>query len=438
MSAAPPGGGVGASGPRRTAVWVGPEGLDEATAVRLHMVGVDELVVWRGRIGLSGGAPVVRLEPWPDVAGPLRVTAALTVEAGNAELGPQDARLVWSTLATDVVEGGASALVLDVPKLPAGFAEFIAALTAEAGLPVVPLLSVEQLQTADGLAVARTAQTCIVPLFGFPGALLRDTDQQQTAPLAERLAPLAGSGVRVRTAIALRPVIEPAVNGWGADLNLLTEDGRCEVSTSSRFDRSFTFKAALEWSGRAWKAGDTVAIGWFDAARLNAAIAETTHLVLPELAGWDLVPVPPPEAALGVDLAALEGYLAGEGPQPTLEVEVTGRGATRNLVVRNTGPFTSAISATGSWFELVVDGGRLVAEERGGFDKVAIGTIRGAEFRLEHVGAADAVRFYETYVGPDEEIESGPIRLSSSRATVRVRWDVVLSTGEHVTGTSSE
>lgn len=427
-----------ATAPRRMAVWVDRDGLDEATAVRLHMVGVDELVVWRGRISLAGGAPVVRLAPWPDTAGPLPVTAALAVDAGDTAVDAETAATVWRALKDEVPATRVSKLLLDLPRLPEGADRFVTALSAESGLSVVPLLSVRQLRQEMGLAVARAARICVVPLYGYPGQWLRDLEAHATVPLAERLAPLAGSGVRVRAAIGLRPVLEPAVDGWGEGLNALTEDRRCEISTSSPLDRSFTFRGPFEWSGRRWTAGETVAVGWLDAMRLDRAFADTVHLSLPELAGWDLVPAPPPDSELGVGLRTLERYLSGDGPRPTVEVELAGSGSSRRLVVRNLGPFTSAVSANGTWFEVSVDEGRLVAEDRGGFEKIAIGTLRGGEFETGHVGAADAVRFYETFLGPAEEITSGAVRLSNRRATVHLRWEIVLSTGEHLTGHREE
>ena len=49
----------------------------------------------------------------------------------------------------------------------------------------------------------------------------------------------------------------------------------------------------VEWSGRTWEGGDQIAVSWWDCARLHASLAEIDRLVLPEVVGWDLVPLPP-------------------------------------------------------------------------------------------------------------------------------------------------
>ena len=41
------------------------------------------------------------------------------------------------------------------------------------------------------------------------------------------------------------------------------------MSTTSTLDRTFRFENPASWSGRNWKKGDSVAVRWIDAARLN-------------------------------------------------------------------------------------------------------------------------------------------------------------------------
>ncbi len=64
---------------RKTVVWLSEEGVDPETADRLAAVGVDEFVVRRGTIRLSGAAPVVQLLPAPPVEGPIPTAVALEV-----------------------------------------------------------------------------------------------------------------------------------------------------------------------------------------------------------------------------------------------------------------------------------------------------------------------------------------------------------------------
>jgi len=420
--------------PRATRVWIGADGIDEATAVRLGQLGVDGVVVRRGSVALAGGAPVVRLEPWPGLAGPLPVAAAYVLDPGVVESDPSAAEVLWRALADDVAEGGASELVLDVTRLNRGLDRLLAQLAAASGLPVTPVLSVEQLRDPGGVAVARAVRSCLVPLYGRPGGALRATDQRRTAPLAERLEPLAGAGVRVRIGISLRPVTEPPLDGWGEPLDALTEGDRCEVTTSSALERTFVVRRALEWSGRSWTTGERIAVGWMDAARLDRAIAETVRLQRPELGGWDLVTLPPPDAGLGIGREALERYLSGEGPDPEVEVVLEGSGSTRRVVLRNRGPFGTAVSGVGNLVELTVDGGRLVAEDRGGFERVSVGTVRDGAWETTIAGAANGVRFYETHLAPGEEVRSGIVRLTSRRSEVSLRWEVILTTGERLEG----
>ncbi len=432
-SPAPSPGGVEAV-PRATRVWIGTDGLDEATAVRLRQLGVDGVVVRRGSVALAGGAPVVRLEPWPGITGPLPIAAAYVLDPGAGEAEPSAAEVLWRALADDVAAGGASELVLDVARTGRGLDRLVAQLAATSGLPVTPVLSVEQLHDPRGVAIARATGSCIVPLFGHPGAPLRATDERRTAPLEERLAPLVGTAVRVRAGIALRPVTEPRLERWGDALDPLTEDDRCEVTTSSTLERTFVVRRALEWSGRSWAPGERIAVGWMDAARLDRAIAETVRLLRPELGGWDLVTLPPADAGLGIGREALERYLSGEGPQPQVEVVLEGSGSTRRVVLRNRSPFGTAVSGVGNLVELTVAGGRLVAEDRGGFERVSVGTVRDGQWESTIAGAANAVRFYETHLAPDEEVRSGSVRLTSRRGDVSLRWEVILTTGERVEG----
>lgn len=426
-------GGVAAV-PRVTRVWVGADGLDEATAVRLRQLGVDGLVVRRGGVALAGGAPVVRLVPWPAVDGPLPVAAAYVLDPGAVETGAPAADVLWTALADDVAEGGATELVLDVTRLTRGLDRLVAQLESASGLPVTPVLSVEQLREPGGVGVVRATRSCVVPLYGRPGDHLRATDQRSTAPLAERLEPLVGTGVRVRAGISLRPATAPRLAGWGDPLDALTEDDRCGVTTSSALDRTFVVRRAFEWSGRSWTAGDRIAVGWMDAARLDRAIAETVRLLRPDLGGWDLVTMPPPDAGLGIGREALERYLSGEGPRPQVDAVLEGSGSTRRVVLRNRSPFGTAVSSVGNLVQLTVSGGRLVAQDRGGFERVSVGTVRDGGWETTIAGAANGVRFYETHLAPGEEVRSGIVRLTSGRGDVSLRWEVVLTTGERVEG----
>lgn len=217
-------------------------------------------------------------------------------------------------------------------------------------------------------------------------------------------------------------------------MNPLSETENATVKTSSSFDRTFLLGRGLEWSGRQWRSGERVALGWTDVARLDAALGEMDRLALPELAGWDLMPLPPEDGGLGITREAIIRYLGGEGPGPTIEIEVEQKRSTVTVTMKNPSPFPSAVSGVSNWIELSVDAASVVVQERGEFDRTVLGSIRNGDWQPRYVGVANAVRFFENYVAPGEEMTSGAIRLSSSKAKYRLRWQVALSSGENVTG----
>jgi hypothetical protein len=173
-------------------------------------------------------------------------------------------------------------------------------------------------------------------------------------------------------------------------------------------------------------------------SRLHAAFAEIDRVILPDVIGWDLVPLPPPGRRLGIGEEALLRYLGGEGPEPDLRVEVRRSGRSVEVAVTNPSPFASAVSSVGNWIEVSVTQGSLLVDGRGEFDSVELGNLRRGQWQPERRATANAARFEETFVAPFEEIETGKIRLSVSRAQVRVRWHLLLSSGQEVTGRVSQ
>jgi len=420
--------------PRRTVVWLDETGVNEATAAQLRRVGVDLLVADRGSVNLSGNAPVFRLAPGPVVAGSIPVALALGVQGVGSDVGEDMASAVWRAIVDEVGESIPAEIILDFPRIPPGVAEFVEQLSAEAGVPVIPMLSIEQLRDPEAVRTARSARACLVPVYGTGHPAVRGVRQLATQSLFERLAPLAESGVKVRLGVSLRPLTDPELPTWGEDLNLLTEPENAKVSTSSVLDRTFVPNRALEWTGRSWRSGESIAMRWQDAARLDAALSEMDRLVLPELAGWDLMPLPPEDGGLGITREALIRYLGGEGPGPTIELGVERKRSTLTVTISNLSPFSSAVTGVSNWVELSVDAASVVVEERGEFDRTVLGSIRQGEWQPRYVGVANAVRFFENYVAAGEEITTGTIRISSSKAKVRVRWQVALSSGENLTG----
>jgi hypothetical protein len=396
----------------------------------LRLAGVDELVVQRGTVNLAGEVPVFRMAPAPPVAGSIPVALALRVEALRENLGERMASAVWRAIAAELGESTPVEVLLDLPEISSGLDDFVGALSNISGVPVVPVLTPRQLRVAEAVRTASVARSCVVPIAGTGHPSLRGVAELSTLTVAEKLEPLASTGVRVRLAIGLHPVTEPALPDWGDDINPLTEPENAAVSTSSTLDRTFEIKRSLDWSGRQWSEGESVAIRWLDASRLHTSLAEAGRLILPEVAGWDLVPLPPATGGLGLSREALIRYLEGEGPNPEVRVESDSAGTRITVSLDNPGPFGSAVSGVGNWLEVSVVSGSLVAESRGSFDRLVLGSVESGQWNARYLGAPSAVRYSEVYVAPGEQLNTGPIRLSSRRAQVRVRWNLLLSSGE--------
>jgi len=421
--------------PRRTVVWIGPEGLDLEWAERLQRVGVDGLVVTRGRVLVRDRTPVLRLDPPPAVAGSIPVAVALRVEIESDEIDPEVAASMWAGLVADPDWAAPSELVVDLPRVVPGTADLLAALAEVSSTSVVPVLTVDQLVAPDALEVVRRTGTCVVPAFGTGASWLRGLDGSPVVvPLRERLATLAASGARVRIAVSTVPRTDPSTDGWGDDLGPLADPEAADVSTSSTLDRTFVLRRALDWSGRRWEAGERIAVRWFDASRLNAAFEESARVVLPEIAGWDVVRLPPRPQGLGMGREALVRYLGGEGPQPRPELTVERDGRAVRVRLSNPTSFGSAVTTVGNFVEVSVASGALVAEDRGDFDGVELGTVRGGDFRSAAAGRYDAVRLVETYLAPGESLESGPVRMPTSSSQVTVRWQVMVTSGQRLVG----
>ncbi len=420
--------------PRRAVVWLADGGIDRVTAERLHRTGIDQLVQRRGAVDLAGSAPVLRLRTAAAVEGPIPVAVALEVTGVRDDLGRSQAEAVWRGLAAELDGAVPAELILDLPRLAVGLETFIVALSEVSGVAVVPLLSFEQLQTENGRRVAAAVRTCVVPAYGSDGADLRDIGELDPLPLVNKLESVARSGVRVRPAIVIRPRTEPPLPTLSEGLDTLTEDDATEVSTSSVLDRSFRFNRAMSWNGRRWDRGEVVAVMWQDASRLHAALTEIHRLSLPEVAGWDLVPIPPPDLALGLPRGTLVRYLGGEGPSPDLEVRVDRSGRSARAAMVNRGPFTSTVSRFGNWLQISVPDGWVSAREPGGFERVSRGTVRNGEWSEGDLERANAVRFYEYYLAPGETVVTGSVLLPSSRSRVVVRWNLTLSDGSKQAG----
>lgn len=416
---------------REMVIWT-DQAVDEDLSLRLARIGVDRVVFRRGNVDLSSGSPVLKLGASPPVAGDLDVGHWYFLNTGQTRLTADLGAAVWHGIAS-TLDRLPTEVVLEFGRIPAGAGEFVERLARQAGLRVALVVRTEEFDRPEVLAAAEAAYEVVVPLFGANDRDMRGLVSDDAVSLAARVAPLAERGIPVRAAIGLRPKTEPALDGWGDDLDPLTEAGVATVSTASDLDRAFRIERPLSWSGHELEPRDRVDIQWMDVARLDMAIREIDRLVVPRVTGWDLIPLPPPgDRQLGISRAALFQYLEGEGPAPEIEVEVDRQGRSLRVNLTNRSPFGTAVSGFGNLVELRVDEGQLVAEERGDFDRVALGTIVQGEWRPARAGEVNAVRFLENYIGPSEELSSGVVRLPTWRSDYTVTWRAVLSTGEEI------
>lgn len=426
-----------APSPRRLVMWLGSTGLDGETAAKLKNAGVDQVVIRRGSIDLGGRAPVLRLLPAVAVEGAIPLAVALEVEGVRPDLDSADAEAVWRGLAAEFGSFIPAEIILDFPHLVEGIDGFIVSLTEASGVAVVPILSFEQLQTEQGRLVAEAARVCIVPSFGTDEADLRGVRELGPLALAEKLAPIADSDVRVRPAVVIGPRTLPELNTALEDLDPLTEGQVTTVSTTSPLDRSFNFEKPATWSGKRWQKGDSVAVRWMDAAKLNQSLQEIHRLVLPEVAGWDLVVLPPDDLGLGLPQETLLHYLEGFGPEPDIQVRLDRNGRTMRIRLTNSSPFASAVANFGNWIQISVDEGWIVADSKGSFERIDLGTFNHSKWEQGNLNRVNAARFFEVYLAPGEEVVSGSIRVPSGRSRVRLQWHLTLSDGTTVEGESS-
>lgn len=423
--------------PRQTTVWIGDQGADEVAVADLRRVGVDELVVRRGTVHVTGGVPVLRAEPSPPVANGLPVGVALELRCDGRELSADHATALWRSIGRDLAATGKpNELLIALPHVVNGLEAFFQGLSAVSHLDVVPVVSVPQLSDERVVALVEQTRSCVVIALGELGAW-RSRLAVGADPLREELAPLARDGVVVRLGVVIRPRTDPPIDGWGLDFNPLTEGGVSRIDAETPLDRSFTLLQDVAWSGREWRAGQRIDVGWVDVSRLHAYLGEASRITMPMYGGTDLLWLPPAEGGeLGMTREALVRYLDGYGPEPELTADVESSGSRVRVSLTNRGPFPTAVTGYGNWVEVTSEVGGLVAPDRGEFDRVLLG--RRSEEGFERVSPenVNSVRLIERYVPPGETIESGWLRRTTRRGAVFVRWQATLTMGDTVSGTA--
>jgi len=418
--------------PLKKVVWMDQASLSPGFALRLDRAGVDEVVIRLGSVSFGTGTPVLRLVRSSGFDRTIPLGVALEVEGLDGDLQRSHVQSMWQALSEEF--GELAEIIIDEEMPSENTALLINLLKEVSGVPVAVVISIEQSKTEFGLAAVRSADVVVIPAFGVEGTDLRGVRDGAGEMLSKRLAHLSTEAIRVRIAISLKPRTDPELGQWGEDLNLICDGDVSDVARSSKLDRSFDFLKSVSWSGRDWKPGQSIAVSWVDAARLNLYMNEIVPLMIPDVAGWDFVSIPAPSEDLGIGRDAIVEYLGGRGPAPEFELDVRRAGSQLDIYLINRSPFTSGVSAYGNWLQVSTEIGVLVVEDRGGFDRVILGTKRSGEWTALNSTSADAVRFEETYIGSQENLRAGRIRLSKRRAPVLVEWHAILTTGEEIEG----
>ncbi len=419
---------------RQTVLWI-DEGVDDELAASLRRAGVTQVVVRRGTVNLTSATPVLRIVDGPEVAGEIPVAPALHLETGDRALDGDTAETLWRGL-SPALAGTPAELLLDMPRLPEGCDAFIAGLRASSGLDVVPILTVEQVNTPEawllrGLQGSASFRFLGRVAVGCAAPARRPTSRWQIG--CDHFSAVASACAR-QSSSGRRPY---RLCGGGGK-----EWARCARAKTPSFallpPSVASFPFAEKWSGataRGRWARRWTSVGWTRLGCIRPS-QDIDHLLLPDVVGWDLVSLPPAGDALGINREGLLEYLMGRGPGPELVVVPERTGRSLRVTVSNASPFSSAVSKSGHWLEVAMAGGALAARDKGDFDAITLGSRRRGQWQQGVGSGADAVRFGEVFIGPGEKMRTGVIRLPSSRSELTIRWRVVLSNGEVVEGIS--
>ena len=100
-------------------------------------------------------------------------------------------------------------------------------------------------------------------------------------------------------------------------------------------------------------------------------------------------------------LAALTEITAGRSPSPNLKVTVEAGAGSVSVAAQNLSPIPSILSRTTNWVEVDLERPGVRDIRPGGFDRYEVYSDKGKPVSL---GRARRVRFFETLVGPFEQI----------------------------------
>lgn len=131
-------------------------------------------------------------------------------------------------------------------------------------------------------------------------------------------------------------------------------------------------------------------------------------------------------------LPALSDILMGRSLEPTLRVSIEGSPGALAISAENTTAMPSVLSRVSNWVEVDLARAGIRDVRPGGFDRYEVYAASGHRVSL---GRASRVRFYETLIGPYENIAPATVvvRPPVDEACCRFRYHLLSATGPEVT-----
>lgn len=420
-------GATGAARELEQRVWVhGP--VDASIVTALRAGGITGAVVEVGRGAIGDGTAAFTLQSFADMAPLAPMTISIAVDVTGKGDASGDAAAFWTQLqpAAKLLPSQGS-LILAARTLWPGLPRFATELAAASHVRVEVMAPAEQLAKAlppegwPGLGVVAVALGT-PPAAGFPATT---TDDDLAA-----IDALDALGIEYRVAVVVQPLLRPEPGDDPVDLMPLASPSRAAFRRGDHSD-FFELRGALSWGGRMLSGGTRVEVEATNAARYNRDLGFLLRPVREGLTGWDVVSLPPPAPAVGMSRQAFLGYLRGNGPYPTAQLQIrwlsTGR---LEVALRNPSPFSGTFATTSNWVEVRFSGNEVLDAQLGDFAGLEYG-VSGARGwrRVNAAREANAVRLHYTYLGPDAMISGATLSFVSRLRSVQARWAVVPGDG---------
>jgi hypothetical protein len=408
-------------------VWLLGRVPDETTLTALRSGGVDGLVLPVGQVQLLDGSSRFTLTPLPDL-GALAgwsVTPLVWVEAGGTASGDPTSFSSQVAPVQRMFKGGAALLLASTRYAP-GLVSFATAVARKLGQTVelaLPAQDIVQHLPKGGWKEIRA----VAVTFGNPSALGFPQTTLQDDLVA--LDGLDAALVAYRGAIVVAPRSTPAPGPAGVSLASIV-GGQTSIYRPGERGDVFQLHKAVDWGGVTVEAGQSIAVELVDTARYHRDLGLLLRPVRPLLMGWDTVGLPAPEPNLGMSREAFLAYLRGGEPHPRPQVVIGWPEATvMRVSVANPTPQASALSTTGNWVELRLEGTEVRDVQLGDFAGMEYGRLTGGVWHRTAARDASSLRLYLTFVPPQARVTGCVVTFLTRPRSVASRWSVRLGDG---------